>query len=145
MLMPAARRGVRSGGGEERGGAPSLTAVGGRAFLRAEAEHLWVVVADLVVELGVDVHAVVAEAVAPLDRRADQDLVQGLAVALVDVGVTLRAGEDLIADQRVPPPSRSSVVPENSKSLMSPSATTAAFFCVSRIFAVKSWTAFAWR
>ena len=56
--------------------------------LRAEAQHLRVVVADLVGELRVDVHAVVLE-VAVADRRADQDLVEDLAVALEDVRVTL--------------------------------------------------------
>src|SRR5690606_29574839 len=49
------------------------------------------------------------------------------------------------ADQSVPRPSRIFVVSENSKSLMSPRAMTFAFFWILRIFAVKSWTALAWR
>src|SRR5690606_39871640 len=88
------RRGGRADGAvpRRRGwawGRPDAGVRPARRASRPEAQDLRVVVADLVVELGVDVHAVVAERAAPADRRADQDLVQHLAVALVDVGVTL--------------------------------------------------------
>jgi hypothetical protein len=67
------------------------------------------VVADLVGELGVDVNDVVVVA-ARHQVRAEQDVVEDLGVALVDVGVALRFGQGWRAGRSNRDPARSAVV-----------------------------------
>ncbi len=67
----------------------------------------------------------------PQQRRADQDVVERLRVALEHVRVALAAAASRIRLSSSPP-SRMSSVSENSKSLRSPSTTTLAFVSAAR-------------